>query len=88
MAWPHRLNGRTGISHQRRPPGKLIPVLTVCVIGAGNPLGEVTRGGPAPSLGKGKNVGMGWVRAGLAVLIRNRPIAIRVLKRPMYKRGR
>ncbi|HUS14393.1 MAG TPA: glycine cleavage system aminomethyltransferase GcvT [Chloroflexia bacterium] len=59
----------------------------------GTTVGEVTSGAPAPSLGK--NVGMGWVRPDLAepgtelaVLVRNQPIAIRVLKRPMYKRAR
>ena len=52
----------------------------------------VTSGTFAPSLNK--NVGMGWVPADLAapgtelaVLVRNQPVGIRVLKRPMYKRG-
>jgi aminomethyltransferase len=60
---------------------------------AGHPVGEVTSGTFAPSLNK--NVGMGWVPADLAapgtelaVLVRNQPVGIRVLKRPMYKRGK
>jgi aminomethyltransferase len=60
---------------------------------AGNTVGEVTSGTFAPSLNK--NVGMGWVSpqlaevgTELAVLVRNQPVGIRVIKRPMYKRGR
>jgi aminomethyltransferase len=59
----------------------------------GATVGEVTSGAPAPSLGK--NVGMGWVPPDLAapgtelaVLVRDQPVAIRVLKRPMYKRSK
>jgi len=59
----------------------------------GTVVGEVTSGTYAPSLDK--NVGMGWVTpdlaavgTDLAVTVRNQPIAIRVIKRPMYKRSR
>jgi aminomethyltransferase len=59
----------------------------------GTVVGEVTSGSFSPSLNK--NIGMGWVRGdlampgtALAVLIRNQPIAIQVLKRPMYKRAK
>jgi len=59
----------------------------------GETVGEVTSGAPAPSLGR--NVGMGWVRPDLAevgtelaVMIRDQPVAIRVMKRPMYKRSK
>ena len=58
----------------------------------GPAVGEVTSGSFSPSLNK--NIGMGWVRADLAtpgtelaVLVRNQPVGIRVVKRPMYKRA-
>jgi aminomethyltransferase len=57
----------------------------------GTTVGEVTSGSFSPSLNK--NIGVGWVRGDLAtpgpelaVQVRNQPIGIRVLKRPMYKR--
>jgi aminomethyltransferase len=59
----------------------------------GATVGEVTSGSFSPSLDK--NIGVGWVRGDLAapgtaltVLVRNQPVGIRVLKRPMYKRAR
>ena len=58
---------------------------------AGEHVGEVTSGSFSPSLNK--NIGMGWVRgdlaapeAALAVLVRDQPVGIRAIKRPMYKR--
>lgn len=57
----------------------------------GEQVGEVTSGSYGPTLDK--YIGMGWVKAGLhapgtrlQVLIRERPVAIEVLPRPMYKR--
>ncbi len=57
----------------------------------GDTIGEVTSGSYGPSLDK--YIGMGWVPAGmhepgteLAVTIRDRPVAIRVVPRPMYKK--
>ena len=57
----------------------------------GEQVGEVTSGSYGPSLDK--YIGMGWVRAGLHepdteldVLIRERPVGIKVLPRPMYKK--
>lgn len=57
----------------------------------GETVGEVTSGSYGPTLDK--YVGMGWVRAGLhepgtelEVMIRDRPVAIRVVPRPMYKK--
>lgn len=57
----------------------------------GERVGEVTSGSFAPSLDK--YIGMGWVRAGLhtpdtelEVTIREKPVKIRVVKRPMYKK--
>jgi aminomethyltransferase len=59
----------------------------------GTTVGEVTRGSFSPSLNK--NIGIGWVRGDLAapgtelaVLIRNQPVGIRAVKRPMYKRAK
>ena len=56
-------------------------------------VGEVTSGSFSPSLDK--NIGMGWVRGDLAapgtelaVLIRNQPVGIRAVKRPLYKRAK
>lgn len=57
----------------------------------GETVGEVTSGSYGPSLDK--YIGMGWVKAGLhqpdtelQVTIRERPVAIKVLPRPMYKK--
>ena len=57
----------------------------------GEAVGEVTSGSYGPTLDK--YIGMGWVKAGLhapgtelEVTIRERPVAIRVVPRPMYKK--
>lgn len=57
----------------------------------GETVGEVTSGSYGPTLDK--YVGMGWVRAGLHepgteldVMIREKPVRIRVVPRPMYKK--
>ncbi|MDE2060019.1 MAG: glycine cleavage system aminomethyltransferase GcvT [candidate division NC10 bacterium] len=57
------------------------------------PIGEVTSGGPAPSLGK--NIGLGYVAVQYAVIgtefdimIRDCPVAARVVRTPFYKRAR
>jgi aminomethyltransferase len=57
----------------------------------GEQVGEVTSGSYGPTLDR--YLGMGWVMAGLhevgtrlEVMIRERPVAIEVLPRPMYKR--
>ncbi len=57
---------------------------------AGEPIGEVTTGMPAPTLGK--NLGLGYVPTELAaegsefdVIVRDRPVRARVVKTPFYK---
>lgn len=57
----------------------------------GEQVGEVTSGSYGPTLDK--YLGMGWVKAGLhqpdtelEVMIREKPVGIRVLPRPMYKK--
>jgi len=57
----------------------------------GKRVGEVTSGSYGPTLDK--YVGMGWVEVGLHepgteldVLIRERPVKIQVVPRPMYKK--
>lgn len=57
------------------------------------PIGEVTSGGPAPSLGK--NIGLGYVAAQYAaigtewdIVIRGQPVTARVVRTPFYKRAR
>ena len=57
------------------------------------PIGEVTSGGPAPSLGK--NIGLGYVAVQYAaigtefdIVIRDSPVAARVVPTPFYKRQR
>ncbi len=59
----------------------------------GTPIGEVTSGGPAPSLGK--NIGLGYVAAQYAaigtewdIVIRGQPVTARVVRTPFYKRAR
>ncbi|MBI2883961.1 MAG: glycine cleavage system aminomethyltransferase GcvT [Candidatus Methylomirabilis oxyfera] len=56
-------------------------------------IGEVTSGGPAPSLGK--NIGLGYVAVQYAaigtefdIVIRGQPVAARVVPTPFYKRAR
>ncbi|HWQ68929.1 MAG TPA: glycine cleavage system aminomethyltransferase GcvT [Patescibacteria group bacterium] len=57
------------------------------------PIGEVTSGGPAPSLGK--NIGLGYVAVQYTaigtefdIVIRSQPVAARVVRTPFYKRAR
>jgi aminomethyltransferase len=57
---------------------------------AGEPVGRVTTGMPAPTLGK--NLGMGYVPTALAaegsefdVLVRGKPVRARAVKMPFYK---
>jgi aminomethyltransferase len=57
---------------------------------SGEPIGSVTTGMPAPSLGK--NLGLGFVPVGLAsegsefdIIIREKPVRARVVKTPFYK---
>jgi aminomethyltransferase len=59
----------------------------------GEPIGEVTSGGPAPSLGK--NIGLGYVALQYAtigtefdIIIRSQPVAARVVRTPFYRRAR
>lgn len=61
------------------------------IMNDGEQVGEVTSGSYGPTLDK--YIGMGWVKAEqhapgtrLQVMIRERPVAIEVLPRPMYKR--
>jgi aminomethyltransferase len=61
--------------------------------GAGAKIGEVTSGGPAPTLEK--NVGMGYVPAGmtepgtqLQIDCRGKMVAAEIVKGPFYKRGK
>lgn len=56
-------------------------------------IGEVTSGGPAPSLGK--NIGLGYVAAEytaigteFAIMIRGNPVVARVVSTPFYRRAR
>ena len=63
------------------------------MVKGGKPIGEVTSGGPAPSLGK--NVGLGYVAVQYAtigtefdIVIRGGPVAARVVRTPFYKRTR
>jgi aminomethyltransferase len=61
--------------------------------GQGNKIGEVTSGGPAPTLEK--NIGMGYVPAGmtepgtqLQIDCRGKLVAAEIVKGPFYKRGK
>ncbi len=63
------------------------------IVKNGKPIGEVTSGGPAPSLGK--NIGLGYVAVEHAaigsefdILIRGNPVAARIVATPFYKRAR
>ncbi len=63
------------------------------IVKDGRPIGMVTSGGPAPWLNK--NIGLGYVAVEhaaigteLAVLIRENPVAARIVPTPFYKRPR
>ena len=61
--------------------------------GAGRKIGEVTSGGPAPSLAK--NIGMGYIEAAqadtgrpLQIDCRGKMVEAEIVKGPFYKRGK
>jgi aminomethyltransferase len=63
------------------------------IVSGSQPIGEVTSGGPSPSLGK--NIGLGYVAAQYAaigtefdIVIRGQSVAARVVRTPFYKRAR
>ncbi len=63
------------------------------IVKNGKPIGEVTSGGPAPSLGK--NIGLGYVAiehtavgTEFDIVIRGNPVAAKVVQSPFYKRPR
>ena len=71
--------------------GRGVPRTHYAITKDGETVGEVTSGSYGPSLDK--YIGMGWVRAGLHtpgtqldVVIRERPVGIEVVPRPMYKK--
>ena len=63
------------------------------IVKSGQPIGEVTSGSPAPWLNK--NIGLGYVAVEhsaigteFAVMVRDNPVAARVVQTPFYKRKR
>jgi aminomethyltransferase len=70
--------------------GRGVPRTHLPIARDGEVVGEVTSGSYGPTLDK--FIGMGWVKAGLHtpgtaldVIVRDRPVPIEVVKRPMYK---
>lgn len=71
--------------------GRGVPRTHYHIMKDGEQVGEVTSGSYGPTLDK--YIGMGWVKAGLHepgteldVMIRDKPVPIRVVPRPMYKK--
>jgi aminomethyltransferase len=71
--------------------GRGVPRAHCPILKDGTQVGEVTSGSFGPTLDK--FIGMGWVKAGLHhpgtqldVLIREKPVSIEVVPRPMYKK--
>ncbi|MEO8287143.1 MAG: glycine cleavage system aminomethyltransferase GcvT [Chloroflexota bacterium] len=71
--------------------GRGVPRAHCAIQKDGEQVGEVTSGSFGPTLDK--FVGMGWVKAGLHepgtqldVIIRDKPVSIEVVSRPMYKK--
>ncbi|MCX6021472.1 MAG: hypothetical protein NTZ05_07040 [Chloroflexi bacterium] len=73
--------------------GRGIPRAGQTLLKDGQPVGEVTSGGPAPTLGK--NIGLGYVPSALAAVgtelavdIRGAVTPVRAVRRPFYRRQR
>ena len=71
--------------------GRGVPRAHYPICKDGQTVGEVTSGSYAPTLDK--YIGMGWVPAGfhepgteLEVTVRDRPVPVVVVPRPMYKK--
>jgi aminomethyltransferase len=71
--------------------GRGVPRTHCAIAKDGEPVGEVSSGSFGPTLDR--FVGMGWVKAGLHevgtaldVIVRDKPVPIEVVARPMYKK--